>query len=202
MRRKFTGDCRQAGEYAGRALPSAGSGEHRSIPGYSRLLRSLVITLALFTTAADARAADIFSFLRLPGDSAVKQRYLYSSLYTRHYDPEPEHVNDQNLLGFETQFENDHLWGLAFFDNSFGQDSQYLYIGRKYRAFGSERWYFKLTGGLLHGYDEPYENKIPLNELGIAPAIIPGIGYQYKRFNAEFVQLALSGLMITAGISF
>ncbi len=149
-----------------------------------------------------AQASDILSFLRLPTGSEVKQRSFYSSLYTKHYDPEPEHVNDQNLLGFETQYENDHLWGFAFFDNSFGQDSQYLYVGRKYRAFGSDRWYYKLTGGLLNGYDEPYENKVPLNDLGIAPAIIPGIGYQYKNFQSEFVQLGFSGAMITVGIAF
>ena len=48
-----------------------------------------------------------------------------------------------------------------------------------------ELWYFKLTGGLLHGYKEPYDDKIPLNDLGVAPAILPTLGFQYKFFVAE-----------------
>ncbi len=163
---------------------------------------AIATALTLLTALPVARASEILSFLRLPTGSEVEKRSLYSSLYTRHYDPEPEHVNDQNLLGFETLYENDHLWGFAFFDNSFGQESQYLYIGRKYRAFGSDRWYYKLTGGLMHGYEEPYENKIPLNEFGIAPVIIPSFGYQNKNFQSEVVQLGFSGVMITVGISF
>ncbi len=163
---------------------------------------ALATALMPLTALPSAQASDILSFLRLPNGSEVKHRSLYSSLYTRHYDPEPEHVNDQNLLGFETQYENDQLWGFAFFDNSFGQESQYLYIGRKYRAFDSDRWYYKLTGGLMHGYKEPYENKIPLNEAGIAPVIIPSFGYQNKNFQSELVQLGFSGVMITVGITF
>ena len=85
-----------------------------------------------------------------------EQSYLYSSLYTKHYDPDPDHVNDQNMLGFEGQTKDKRVMGLAVFDNSFGQESQYLYLGQKWRAFSSDRWYYKLTGGLLNGYDEPY----------------------------------------------
>ncbi|MDJ0778345.1 MAG: sn-glycerol-3-phosphate transporter [Gammaproteobacteria bacterium] len=158
--------------------------------------------LALLAAFSCARAADGMSWLQPLTDSEVDHRSFYSSLLTRHYDPEPDHNNDQNLLGYETHFQNRYLWGFAMFDNSFGQESQYAYLGRKYRAFESDRWYYKITGGMLHGYKEPYEDKIPFNEFGIAPAVIPSIGYQYKGFNAEFVQLGLSAGMITLGLSF
>jgi hypothetical protein len=131
-----------------------------------------------------------------------QQSYLYSSLYTKHYDPDPDHVNDQNMLGFEGQTRDKRIMGLAVFDNSFGQESQYLYVGRKWRAFGSDRWHYKLTGGLLNGYDEPYEDKIPLNGLGVAPAIVPTLGYKGKSFAIEFSQLGLAAGMITAGFTF
>ena len=131
-----------------------------------------------------------------------KRTYLYSSLYTRHYDPEPEHVNDQNLIGFEGQTADNRVLGLAIFDNSFGQRSEYLYFGRIHKPFRSKRWYVKLTGGVLHGYKEPYEDKIPFNDLGVAPAIIPGLGYRYKSFFAEFSQLGLAAGMVTAGFIF
>ena len=127
---------------------------------------------------------------------------LYTSLYTKHFDPEPEHVNDQNMLGFEVDSDTRWLWGFARFDNSFGQESQYLYLGQKWRAFDTDQWYYKVTGGLLHGYKEPYEDKIPFNDLGIAPAIIPGLGYRNKSFFAEYAQLGLSGGLVTVGVKF
>ena len=128
--------------------------------------------------------------------------YLYSSLYTKHYDPDPDHVNDQNMLGFESQTKDKRVLGLAVFDNSFGQRSQYLYTGKKWRQFNSDHWNFKLTAGLLHGYKEPYDDKIPLNNLGVAPVIVPGLGYQNKTLAVEFVQLGLSAGLITVGFTF
>jgi hypothetical protein len=130
------------------------------------------------------------------------QSYLYSSLYTKHYDPDPDHVNDQNMLGFESQTKDKRVLGLAIFDNSFGQRSQYLYTGKKWRQFDSDHWHFKLTAGLLHGYKEPYEDKIPLNNLGVAPVIVPGLGYQNKALAVEFVQLGLSAGLVTVGFTF
>ena len=155
----------------------------------------LAVVLFSFSVIADAD-------FNLSKGLNTDQRYLYTSLYTRHFDPEPEHVNDQKMLGFEIDTDTEWLWGFAMFDNSFGQDSQYLYLGQKWRAFDSDHWYYKVTGGLLHGYREPYEDKIPLNDLGIAPAIIPGLGYRSKSFFAEYAQLGLSAGLITVGIKF
>ncbi len=132
----------------------------------------------------------------------AEETYVYTSLYTNHYDPEPDHVNDQNMLGFENGLGGVRLWGLAIFDNSFGQESQYLYLGQKWRAFESDQWYYKLTAGLLHGYKEPYDDKIPLNDLGVAPAIVPALGYRNKSFFAEFSQLGLAAGLITVGVAF
>jgi len=132
----------------------------------------------------------------------VEQWYIFTSLYTWHFDPDPDHVNNQKMLGLESQMENNWVFGLAIFDNSFGQNSQFLYTGYKWDLFGSKLWYFKLTGGLLHGYKEPYEDKIPLNGLGVAPAIVPTLGFQYKFFVAEANLGGLAVLTLTAGIAF
>lgn len=132
----------------------------------------------------------------------VEQWYIFTSIYTKHFDPEPEHVNNQKMLGLESEMKNNWVFGLAVFDNSFGQNSQYLYTGYKWDLFSSKLWYFKLTGGLLHGYKEPYEDKIPLNGLGVAPAIVPTLGFQYKFFVAEANLGGLAALTITAGIAF
>jgi hypothetical protein len=168
---------------------------------YSRVIHFFV-ALALLIAYSQAPADTSGSFLNLSQESAVEQRYLYSSLYTKHYAPEPNHVNDQNMIGLEFGMPGNRLWGFAIFDNSFGQKSKYLYIGKKWHVFESHRFYFKLTGGLLHGYEEPYEDKIPLNGLGTAPAVVPAIGYSYKSLFVEFAQLGLAAGMINVGRTF
>lgn len=141
-------------------------------------------------------------YQKLTRDLGFVRSIAYASLYTIHYDPKPEHVNHQNMLGFELETEEKQVYGLAIFDNSFGQKSEYLYMGKKWHNFRSERMYFKLTGGLLHGYKEPYEDKIPLNDLGIAPALVPTLGYQHKGLFIEYSQLGLAAGLITAGFAF
>ena len=165
------------------------------------MIRLLVI-LPLLVAFSQAQADTDGSYLDLFQGSAVEQRSFYASLYTAHYDPDPNHNNNQQMLGLEIELRGNRLWGFAMFDNSFGQESQYLYIGKKWRVFESDRWYFKLTGGLLHGYKEPYDDKIPLNNLGVAPAAIPALGYHHKSFFVEFVQLGFSAGMINIGRTF
>jgi hypothetical protein len=133
---------------------------------------------------------------------SIDRWYIYTSVYTKHFDPEPEHVDNQKALGVEVQMTNNWVFGLASFDNSFGQRSEYLYAGYKWDLFRSTHWYFKLTGGLLHGYKEPYEDKIPLNGLGVAPAILPTLGFRYKFFVTEVNLAGIAAVTVTAGISF
>ena len=125
-----------------------------------------------------------------------------TSLYTKHWDPDPEHVNNSKLLNLELEEKSGWIYGFAHFDNSFGQPSQYLYAGRSWQLFSTNWAYFKLTGGLLHGYKEPYEDKIPLNGLGVAPAIIPTFGVKYKRVHTELQILGAAAITVTAGFSF
>lgn len=182
------------------------SGSHRG--GEFWLLKNiapaltLIVAMVFSISPGPAQGDDTSTFSYWTTDWDFEQSYLYSSLYTKHYDPDPDHVNDQNMLGFEGQTRDKRIMGLAVFDNSFGQESQYLYVGRKWRAFSSDRWYYKMTGGLLNGYEEPYEDKIPLNGLGVAPALVPTLGYKGKSFAVEFSQLGLAAGMITAGFTF
>lgn len=136
-----------------------------------------------------------------PGWGVDEWRIAFS-VYTKHFDPDPDHVNDQNLVGVEAHFNNDWLAGAAVFDNSYGQDSQFVYVGYSWPIMRSEYWYVKLMGGLLHGYKEPYEDKIPLNGLGIAPAIVPSLGFKYRRVFAEANLGGLAVVTVTVGFSF
>lgn len=132
----------------------------------------------------------------------IEEWRFRTSLYTKHWDPDPEHVNNSKLINLEFETTNKWFYGLAWFDNSFGQPSQYVYGGYKWRLFSRDWAYFSLSGGLLHGYKEPYEDKIPLNELGVAPAILPTFGVKYKRVFGEIQILGLAAVTVTAGFSF
>ena len=137
-----------------------------------------------------------------PGRSwTIQQWRIFTSVYTRHFNPDPDQVNTQKLIGIEAGMENHFVLGLAMFDNSFGQDTQYLFAGYRWDLFGSDLWHFKLTGGLLHGYKEPYKRKIPLNHWGVAPAIVPTLGFQYRSFTTELNLAGAAAVTITAGVA-
>lgn len=133
--------------------------------------------------------------------------YLQTSLATRHFSPSPDHVNNQKLLNAEWRFNSfgatgQWLAGAAFFDNSFGQASQYVYAGWLVRPIeGLQPLYFKVTAGALHGYKGEYQNKIPLNSSGVAPAIIPSMGYCLNRVCSELVLFGGAGIMLTLGVT-
>jgi hypothetical protein len=57
---------------------------------------------------------------------------------------------------------------------------------------------FEVTGNRLWGL-AMFNNSFGL---GIAPAIVPAIGYRYKNVFAEFAQLGLAAGMINVGITF
>ena len=132
----------------------------------------------------------------------IKEWHFQTSLYTHHWTYNPEHNNTQKLINFEFETTKKWSYGFASFDNSFGQPSQYVYAGYYWDLFGTDWVYVKMTGGLLHGYKDPYENKIPFNGLGIAPAIVPAFGVRYKRVFAEMQILGSAALTWTAGFSF
>ncbi len=116
-----------------------------------------------------------------------------------HFNSSPDHTDYAWLAGVEWQHASRWLAGYAYFNNSFDQKSHYLYGGRWWPVFKNEpHWYLKLTGGIIAGYKEPYEDKIAYNHDGIAPGIVAAVGYRMDRFN---VQLNIAGqvLMLTVG---
>jgi hypothetical protein len=127
--------------------------------------------------------------------------YLQTSLYTRHYSPDSDHNNHQELLGIERNDASGWLWGAATFSNSFSQRSYYAYAGKRYEH-AHYPMYLKLTAGLLQGYSGEYQDKIPLNHLGVAPVLIPSLGVHYGPWAAELVLLGGNAAMITTGVRF
>ncbi|MFD2229586.1 sn-glycerol-3-phosphate transporter [Alkalimarinus sediminis] len=155
-------------------------------------LLSIIVSIALLVPNASADWLE-------EGD----QFYFQTSLYTVHYDPQDEHNNKQELINVEFQKASQWLGGLALFKNSFGQSSQFAYLGYNWTIpYTREFMYFKFVGGLMHGYDGQYKDKIPLNQAGIAPAVLPSIGVKYKRVHSEIALFGAAGAMWTIGFNF
>ena len=141
-----------------------------------------------------------------PWDAAEPWRtdrwYLETSLYTRHFSDDPDHVDNQKLILVEYNITESWLAGASFFDNSFGQSSQFVYGGYRFRPFESlQPLYFKVAAGILHGYRGEFQDKIPMNSSGFAPAIVPSVGYCINRFCSEFVLFGTAGFLITLGVT-
>ena len=150
-------------------------------------------------------SASAFSLPDWPPTLALDHTLVQTSLLTRHFDPDPEHTNQQNLLSIELHNPDRWLAGAAWFKNSFDQPTWYFYAGREFPL-----WQFadeinvraKLTGGLLRGYQDEYRDKIPLNHLEVAPALLPSIGVQWGRVESDLIIFGTAGMMGTAGVRF
>jgi len=132
--------------------------------------------------------------------------YFQFAYYTIHFHYDADH--EQSYL-FDAEYHFKETWlggqwiaGMALFQNSFGQFSQYLFGGLVWRPIEEHQpFYVKLTAGPLHGYSGQYQDKVPYNSSGVAPAIIPGVGYCVKRYCAEFVLLGTNAALLTIGMS-
>lgn len=163
----------------------------------SRRLRCLLAAGALFAAALPAQA-----MLTTP-ELEVKHVLMQTSVWTTHFSPVPEHNNQQDLLGIELHNREGWLAGGAFFKNSFEQPTVYAYVGREV-AFWQPRPSLqvrgKLTAGLIHGYKGEYQNKIPFNRYGTAPAALPSIGARWGRVESDLILFGTAGMMLTFGI--
>lgn len=167
----------------------ATNGSNRSVSP-AKKIKLLAIAILLLIAASDSLAMEI------------EEWRFQTSIYTHHWSSDPDHVSNSKLLDLEFETTKGWIYGFAWFDNSFGQPSQYLYAGYSWRLFKKDWAYFKLTGGVLHGYKYPYEDKIPLNGLGVAPAIVPSFGLRYKRVFTELQILGTAALTWTVGFNF
>ena len=132
----------------------------------------IALTLAAGTAAAQTQAPADKADAK-PDSVADSGDYwrLQGSPYTVHYhkDNEDEH-QPVYMIGMERQRNDGWLWGGVYFSNSFGQPSGYVYVGEKVINFS--RWdklFFQWTAGIMYGYKEPYEDKVPFNYKGFSP---------------------------------
>ncbi len=162
----------------------------------SNVLAQLLLAAGSIVASAPAALA------QEAGGTGLKPQWVFqTSLYTTHFNPDPRHVNHQRMLSFEHRSTENWIYGFSFQRNSFGQPTQYLYMGKLWRPLASyPNVHLKLTGGLLHGYKGEFRDKIPFNKHGIAPGLVPSIGWSNRRFVAEVHLLGAAALMISGGV--
>lgn len=152
--------------------------------------------------ATAASAAPQRSAWDAPEPWRTDRFYFETSVYTRHFSYDPDHNDRQNLILLEYNVTENWLVGASAFDNSFGQSSQFVYGGYRFRPFDNlQPLYFKVAAGILHGYRGEFQDKIPLNSSGFAPAIVPSVGYCINRYCSEFVLFGTAGFLITVGVT-
>jgi hypothetical protein len=128
--------------------------------------------------------------------------YLETSLYTHHFHFDPAHDDHQDLILGEWNITQQWLLGASFFKNSFGQPTEYVYGGWRYRPFEqAQPFYLKVSAGIVHGYKDPYKDKIPFNGSGFAPVIIPSVGYCFSRVCSEVVFVGGASVILTLGVT-
>lgn len=125
------------------------------------------------------------------------------SPYTYHYSRDPNH-RDVYMIGLERQRADGLVVGGSYFRNSFGQPSGYLYGGQRYNGiFSQEKLFAQWTVGLLYGYKEPYEHKVPLNHNGYSPGAVLSVGWQFSpMYSAQVNVLGTSALMFQLSADF
>ncbi len=111
-------------------------------------------------------------------DSGDGWRVL-ASPFTYHYTYSPDHTRVY-ALGLERQRADGLVLGGSLFKNSFGQPSAYVYAGQRFdKLLGVDQLFSQLTGGILYGYKEPYNKKVPLDYKGWSPGAVLSLGWQF-----------------------
>lgn len=55
---------------------------------------------------------------------------------------------------------------------------------------------------MVYGYKDPYEDRLPVNNDGYGLGIVPALGYQLGRANAQIVFLGAAAVVFTFGYDF
>lgn len=174
------------------------------MPPPARWAKRLVLTASLLPLGAFAADAPT-SALAGWTFGVAPYTYHFSDAKRQHdYEPENEKHSYVWLLDAEKDLDGRHVAGLAVFSNSFGQPSQFAYYGWRFQPLDSTpQLYFKLTGGLIHGYRYPYHKKIPLNtRSGWGLTAIPAVGWNFTpTWGAQVNLLGNSAVMFQLNYS-
>lgn len=159
---------------------------------------SKVFILILILTIIPLPAADLEA-------AELENYFLQASFYTYHYSEKDYHNNQQQLIGFERHYSNNDLNGIAFFKNTYEQESIYIYGGTNYSLFSIGRTEItaKFTFGIVHGYDnQDGKYHTWMHKMGTFPGIVFAFGLRQEPFRLDIIPFADAGIIITGGVEF
>ena len=171
-----------------------------------KILPTIALSALLAAMTSSVYAQDLKTSKSL---SEAGQWTVMASPLTFHYsdinrDESEEKHSYVWLLGAEKMLDERYFAGAAFFNNSFGQPSQYVYVGAKFRPEPSmPKLFTKISAGVIHGYKPPYEKKIPINtSSGWGLGVIPSIGWDFnEQTAAQLNVLGAAGLMLQFNVT-
>ncbi len=181
------------------------------IRSFARHVVALYLLTALSAQAQTTESAarnwqpcpDVLAESGAAAPAKDKQWDLTLAPYAYHWNYSPEH-RPVFLGAVDRRVNGNRFCGLALFRNSFGQPSAYAYVGKRWdNLLGNPQLFAKVSAGLIYGYKDKYKDKIPFNDYGIAPAIIPSLGYSFTRDDSmQVMVLGTAGLLFSYGRSF
>jgi hypothetical protein len=129
--------------------------------------------------------------------------YVHGGAYA-HFGHNDDYSGAPLFAGVEYHRADDWFGGGSVFNNSFGQFSQYLYVGKKFYpldAYPNVR--VKLSAGVVQGYRGDHHDALPIRwGESWGAAILAAIGYQKDRVGYDVVILKESGLLFLLGYQF
>ena len=162
----------------------------------------LLLTAFLSVVGAKPLLAQTISLEGRDSDADRDGVYLHVGGYV-HFTSREEHRGPPIVIAAERFRPNGNYYGLALFNNSFNQFSQFLYVGREFPwRRVHENFRFKLSFGVVHGYRDEFEDELPLNYKGYSPGLVPSIGFQHKRVGFDLAVLANAGVLLSVGYEF
>ena len=129
--------------------------------------------------------------------------YVQGGAYA-HFDHNDDYSGAPLFGGVEYHRADDWFGGFSVFNNSYGQFSQYLYLGKKFYPLDTyPNVRVKLSVGVVHGYRGEHHDTLPVRwGESWGAAILPAIGYQKGRVGYDVVILKESGLLFLVGYEF
>jgi hypothetical protein len=123
--------------------------------------------------------------------------------YVAHRVNNSGHNQWPHLVDVEWESGSHWLVGAAAFKNSYSQSAAYVYAGRRWFLDQvNPNFYVKLSAGVVYGYKDPYEDRLPVNDNGYGLGFVPALGYQFGRANAQIVFLGTAAVAFTFGYDF
>lgn len=153
----------------------------------------VLVLIIILAPASSLQAAELENY------------FFQTSLLTFHYSNKDYQNNNQNLISFERHYSDQSLMGIAFFKNTYNQNTFYFYRGENYNLVEKGLWTLtgKLTYGIIHGYDdENGKYDTWMHKMESFPAVIFGLGLKKDSFHIDILPFANAGVIITSGIEF